>query len=121
MYFELGQILSVTTGRLLCEIDDLYDILNFMTGDNLMTHQLPRAMKECSPSILAQLPQLSDVTGEEITPENARDWLFYKTIEFGDKFELEPVNQEEYKHIDPIEEIVSMVGPEKVIVVDAKE
>ena len=36
-------------------MDGIYDILNFLTGDNLYTHQLPRAMRECEPWLRAQL------------------------------------------------------------------
>ena len=45
--FDLGTVLTVTTGRLLTDIGNLYEILNFMTGDDLMTHQLPRATEAC--------------------------------------------------------------------------
>lgn len=42
--FHLGDILSVTTGCLLSprRMEGVYDILNFMTADNLFTHQLGR-------------------------------------------------------------------------------
>ena len=59
--FHLGDVLSITTGRLVSprHIDGVYDILNFMTGDNLFTHQLPRAFDECKPYLVAQFPQLA--------------------------------------------------------------
>src|SRR3990167_2376272 len=62
--FHLGDVLSITTGRLVSprHIDGVYDILNFMTGDNLFTHTLPRASDECKPYLVAQFPQL-------VTPE----------------------------------------------------
>ena len=54
--FHIGDILSVTTGRLVSprRMDGVYDILNFMTGDNLFTHQLPRAARECAGPLAAQ-------------------------------------------------------------------
>ena len=59
--FHLGDILSVTTSRLVSprHIDGVYDILNWMTGDNLFTHQLPRASRECEGPLLAQHPDLA--------------------------------------------------------------
>ena len=59
--FHLGDVLSITTGRLVSprHIDGVYDILNFMTGDNLFTHQLPRASDECKPYLVEQFPQLA--------------------------------------------------------------
>ena len=44
--YDLGTVLSVTTGTLLTKIGNVYKILNYMTGDNLFTHQLPRVSKE---------------------------------------------------------------------------
>ncbi len=59
--FHLGDVLSITTGRLVSSrhIDGVYEILNFMTDDNLFTHQLPRAMGECRPHLLRQFSQLA--------------------------------------------------------------
>jgi hypothetical protein len=36
--FHLGDVLTITTGRLVSprHMDGVYDVLNFMTGDNLM-------------------------------------------------------------------------------------
>ena len=59
--FELGDILSVTTGRLVSRrhVTALYDLMGFMTGENLMTHQLPRAMDACAPELIRQHPWLA--------------------------------------------------------------
>lgn len=55
--FGLGAILTVTTDVfLVADIGDIYQLLNYMTGDNLFTHQLPRAAGECKPALLAQHP-----------------------------------------------------------------
>jgi len=49
--FHISDILTVTTGKMVSvhNVEGLYDILNYMTEDNLYTHQLPRAMEECEP------------------------------------------------------------------------
>jgi hypothetical protein len=58
--YHISDVLTVTTGRLVSNrhIDSVYDILNFLTGDELFTHQLPRASRECEPWLKAQYPQL---------------------------------------------------------------
>ena len=70
--FHLGDVLSITTGRLVSprHMDGVYDILNFMTGDNLFTHQLPRASDECKPHLLAQFPQLAEVDTSGVNGKN---------------------------------------------------
>lgn len=56
--FHIGDILSITTDFLVSPrgMDGIYDILNFITNDNLFTHQLPRVAKECRPFLLGKYP-----------------------------------------------------------------
>lgn len=61
--FTIGAVLSATTGILLCPLGDLYAILNWMTGEDLMVHQLIRAGKRARPALLKQHPFLG---GQEI-------------------------------------------------------
>lgn len=58
--FHLGDILSITTGILFSPrgVEGVYDILGFMTGNDLYTHQLPRASDECLPHLKYQHPEL---------------------------------------------------------------
>jgi len=54
--FHIGDVLSITHGRLVSprHMDGIYDILNFMTGD-----QIPRATEECREPLLRQHPATS--------------------------------------------------------------
>lgn len=125
--FALAQILSITTGRLLCEdIGAVYDILNYMTGDNLFTHQLPRASDEARPAILAQHPELADLEllrdAAGVTPDNWREFLARQQRRFGSELFLEPLSQGEHIYVNPVDELVALAGdPKKVIVVDMDE
>lgn len=62
--FHLGDILTITTGRLVSprHMDGVYDILNYMTGDTLFTHALPRASRECEEPLREMYPWLRAVT-----------------------------------------------------------
>ena len=61
--FPIGDVLSITTGRLVAKegMGAVYEILNFLTGDNLYTHVLPRAAEFCRPALLKRFPQLKAV------------------------------------------------------------
>jgi len=67
--FPLNVVLTVTTGRLLTTsnnpgdngIGQLYEILNWITDDNLYTHQLARVAKECKPFLFEQFIELESV------------------------------------------------------------
>lgn len=140
--FPLRVVLTVTTGRLLTErkgphdngIGDLYDILNWTTGDNLFTHQLPRAGESCKPWLLKCFPDLvpvnacldkldgwlkADQVGGD---EGIKMWLAELKMvfpEIKDSYEVVPL-PEGWTTIDPMIELESMVGKEKIITVGAK-
>ena len=116
--FHIGDVLSITTGRLVSprHIGGVYDILNFMTGDNLFTHQLPRVSNECKPYLFEWHPQLKDVDASEVTPENWQEWLNEQVTRFGEDLTVRQIPEERHERRDPIEEMVEMVEPEKVIV-----
>lgn len=118
--FSLGAVLTVTTGRMLVDdIGDLYAILNHMTGDNLFTHQLPRAGDACQEPLLAQLPQLRDVVVPDLHGGDAyRVWLTQQAELLGSEFAVEPIEQWESR--EPIEELSEMVGCSKPIVAVVK-
>lgn len=123
--FDLGDILSITTERLVSKrhIDGVYDILNYMTHDNLFTHQLPRASEECAPILLKQHPQLADIS----VPDKFEDedhvwrWLEEQKGIYGETLAVEPLNAGKHEHIDALEELSDMVGPEKVIVFNGED
>lgn len=115
--FSLGAVLSITTGVLLCPMDDVYRILNFMTGDSLFTHQIPRASRECAPYLLNQFPALANVDASGVTPENWQTWLREQVAKHGDTFAVAPLPPGEHYQIDPISELVEKVHPDKIVVV----
>lgn len=135
--FDLATVLSVTTGRLLCDMDNVYAILNHITGDNLFTHALPRASRFASPLILAKYPELdaagspeqlakldellADARAHKEPPMVACSmWVSWLkepgTLGLKSEYQIEN-HASAWLQIDPISEPVSMVGKEKVIVV----
>lgn len=130
--FSLGQILSITTGRLCCDMGGIYDILNHITGDNLFTHVLPRASKFAKPMLLEMFPKLEAAATEasmermdallSINPKRPmkgiEQWLDWVRNEHG----LEsvyglPCYGDRWLSLDPIAEAVAMVGEDKVAVI----
>jgi hypothetical protein len=85
--FHLGDILSVTTGRLVSQrlFDGPWDLCSWMTGENLFNHQLIRAVPPCGQELLRQHPQL---VGAELPDEfdgeaHVRAWLDEQVTRFG--------------------------------------
>lgn len=133
--FHLGDILSITTGRLVSprHIDGVYDILGFMTGESLFTHALPRASDVCKPHLLRRYPQFS---GEAMKEELARldgllkgtnrddsmtavnSWLKGLVDVHGEMHDVETLPKDAYEAKHPMQELTDMgVDPEKIIAV----
>ena len=117
--FHLGDILSVTTGKLIAPggIGAIYDILNYMTTDNLFTHQIPRACRECSPWLLRQHPQLSEIIVPTLDANTWRAWLDEQVRKYGERLPVDPIPADDHDRKDPIQEVQEMVGKDRVIVV----
>jgi hypothetical protein len=122
MKFHLSDILSITTGRMfsLRGMEGIYRILNFMTGDSLFTHQLPRALHYCGPAMREQFPALVGVAEpkEGASEKEIADWLAAMVTAHGDELDVRPLAPGVWESRDPVRELVDMVGPEKVIVVN---
>ena len=133
--FHISDVLSVTTGRLVSSrhMVGVYAILNFLTGDDLYTHQLPRAMDECRPWLRTQFPTLMqdapgmaglltalDMGMEEHgrTSEAIAAWVERVRVETGlpEMIPVYELGADMYTHIDPLEEAEAMVGKGRVIV-----
>lgn len=123
MQFHLGDILSVTTERLLSPqgMSGLYEILNFMTNDNLYTHQLGRAAEECKPYLLEQMPWLTEIDVDGVNSDNFKWWIKGQVEKYGEYHEVIPIHFEDHTVIDPLDELKTMVGESKIITIDLTE
>lgn len=123
--FHLGDILTITTGIFMAPrgVDALYDLLGFMTGDSLFTHQLSRAAGECASRLLGQHPDLADVKAPpewehgDVARETVEAWLAEQVARFGETREVAPMVAEDHTSVDPVAELESMM-PGRVVVVE---
>lgn len=115
--FTLGEVLSITTGKLLCPIDQVYEILNYMTDDSLYTHQLPRVSEECRPYLLKQHPDLADVDASSVNTENWQAWLRETVEKYGPTRMVAKLPKGDHHYIDPLSELAEKVHPDKIITV----
>lgn len=118
--FPLADILTLTTGMMLAEggCSSLQKMLDYLTRDNIFTHQIPRAATVCAPWVVSQYPNLpNEKDAKDINETNWREWLTEQEKKFGTSLPLEQLPGDDWKHINPIEELVGMVGADKVIAV----
>jgi hypothetical protein len=115
--FPLADILSATTGKLLSRrhMDGIYEILNYMTGQSLFTHQLGDACDKAQPALLEQHPQLADACPPDgLDQPDLMAWLVEAERVHGETLEVAPLAA--WEHRDPIEDLCDKVGADKVYV-----
>jgi hypothetical protein len=114
--FHIGDVLTAMTGRLVSprHIEGVYDILNWMTGDSLFTHQLPRASREAEPVLRERFPDLAAIEipewGEKGTKEVIYAWLDEQVAIHGETREVAPLDASDHPVIDPLTEF-AMIRP----------
>ena len=119
--FHLGDVLTVTTGRLLSPagMAGVYAILNHLTGEPVYTHQIDRVLGEAAPHVLAQFPALAAEKGDDLTPEGSALWLVEKARIYGEWFEVSPLPEHAHESIDPLSELAEKVHPDRIATISA--
>lgn len=131
--FTLAQVLSITTGRLCCDMDGVYKILNHITGDELYTHVLPRAAKFAGPLLLSEFPEVGPANAclakldgwvaidrTVRKTECAKMWIAELKLMFPamDRQYDVPSHADAWLSLDPIQEAEDVFGPERVVVIN---
>jgi hypothetical protein len=115
--FYTGDILSITTGYLLTRepgLGAVYEILNHLTGDSLMTHQIPLAADAMTPELHQQLPWTRDLTPAAGDTETLLAWRDQAIADHGEYHNLEPAPLAWGSH-DPIRDLHNVAPHMKVI------
>ena len=130
--FHLGDVLSVTSDRLVSPrgMEGFVDILEFLTGVPLWTHQLPRAGEICKPWLLKCFPQFVCDNGEDLDErlqcQGDNDkivgiWLMEKVGKYGAQFQVFPLPRGVYKSKHSVDELLEVIPAKKVMVVLAED
>lgn len=117
--FPAEDIISAATGVLVPSdgtIGPVYEVCSHMMGVPVYTHQLPRVCREINGEVLRQHPNLAAAFKE--TKQVSRDnWQTFRTL-WRDRYGMLPlVPMPNVTPVDPIAELVDMVGEDRVIVV----
>ncbi len=128
--FHISDVLSIGTERLVStrHMDGVYDVLNYMTQDDLTTLALLRASDKCLPYILKLYPWMGELDlnifdmPDDWTKEQREDviskWLEDLIVQYGEELVLYPVASEDWVSIDPVAEAINLIGEDKVVVIE---
>lgn len=114
----------------------VYEILNYLTGDNLFTHQLPRAGREEEPWLRTLFPRLmadspgmseriklleescaaADGDKEKLSIICDKWWQEIQcAFRLPEMLAVYEMGEDMHTRIDPVEELGAMIGDHKVI------
>lgn len=116
--FPTRAVLSAITGRLVTDIGEVYEVLNFMTGESLFTHQLPRVSREAGPAVLSLHPELSaafDEAENEVNRDNWREWRATWERRYGAEITVPKMDRNQHERIDPMSELAEKIHPSRII------
>lgn len=128
--FHLGDLLSITTGRLVSpdHIDGVWMLIDYVTGVTHMTHQLPRATLVVRGWLLRDRPWLAEIevpefTGRDLVQEaQVWSWLAKQVALYGERHKVKAMPPGTYQGRDPLIELEEMMGgPERIITVHLED
>lgn len=123
--FHLGDLLSITDGKLVSpdHIGGVYNVIDFVTGEKHMTHQLPRAAGVVKPWLLEQHPWLADIAVPAglNSKEAAMSWLAVATKSVGSFHEVQAMPLGMYVGREPIAELREMAPQAQIVAVQLPE
>ncbi len=108
MVFHIGDVLSIVTGKVLSYdlMAGIYRILEFMTGDNLMTHQVVLAGEIARAVILEEYPELRTIDASRVDTTNWREFVEVQSEKYGEFLVVPKIKN--WVHKDPIQEFIDM-------------
>lgn len=116
--FTTDKVMSVVTDVLVCDVGGVYEVLNWMSGESLFTHQLPRVGREAVPVILAAHPRLQSAIdeAEQVNADNWQLWLNRWIDRFGPEIAIPKMSIGQHERIDPVSEAAEHFAPQNMIV-----
>jgi hypothetical protein len=119
--FHLGDLLSITDGKLVSprHIGGVYDVIDFVTGVQHLTHQLIRAAGPVKEWLLKQHPWLADIEVPAGLGSEGKVliWLAGATEKWGANHEVEAMPPGMYVGREPIAELCEMAPHMGIIAV----
>lgn len=105
-------VLSVVTGSLVSEFSFVHQMLEWMAGEPVWTHQLPRVCREAVPVIIAAHPSLQAAVdeAEQVTRENWSEWRRTWLDRYGETLTVPRIPAADHRSIGPLTELESMLS-----------
>ena len=113
--YGLNVVLTMTTGIMLCNMDDVYNICNDMTGMQLFTHDLVHVWKMVKEKLVDLYPELEPVTVSFSDKPVTQAMVDLEVMRTANEHDLKlsyavPLNSIQYDPNDGIEYVINLIG-----------
>lgn len=125
--YSVEVLISIISGRLVCDFGDMHECLERLAGGSLWTHQLPRIATASTSVLLVRFPELGacqGVSGLDACIERLGDeagvtaWVRAFLNEHTDihrEYDVEPIG-DGWLLRDPVKELIEMRGDDQGII-----
>lgn len=120
MKFETHAVLSTSTGRMLGSIDGLYEVIPYLVGRPVYTHELAYYGERAAAALKAALPTLpTEADAAGVTGKNYKDFVSRYTRELGETIDLpDSLRDVLADDRDALSTLRDMVPEDRIVVVD---
>jgi hypothetical protein len=128
--FDTLSVVSATTGVLLSEtIGPIYDVLGFVVGESLMTHQLPGASRASEAHLTEQFPWIADLDIPKVgSGDNREDdvarlraWCVDLIAERGEHLTVAAAENPDWVRSNALQDLADIMGDRPAIVVQVPD
>ena len=112
-----AEIITVGLGRLCVPMERVCELMNFLTKDNLFTHQLPRAFLTCEAWVKQHHPWLERLDESGCNGQTWRRWIADAELKYGKEHELQPLPDGQWLSCDPVKEAIEWTEDKSRVVV----
>ena len=113
--FNLSAVLGVTTGIVIKNFGEISDVLDYLVGVNLFTHQYPAAAEPATQHLFTIHPGLKSIVCDKAQMGDAdyrNKFLAEQEKRFGKKLHLTPMSKKQVTSIK-FKTLVEMMGKEQ--------
>lgn len=121
--FGLGAVVSIVDGKMVAPFGEIHELIEWMAGEPVWTHQIPRVSDEARPALIEQFPGIDDVRVPDGTDSWEKAAAFLATISgrFGERLDVAPIGGADHTSIDPINELRMKAPGVEIIAVGEDE
>ena len=117
--FPTADVLSAVTGVLVSKIDGVYEVLSWMSGEPIWTHQLPRVSREAQTAVIAMHPTIQKAVdeAEQVNGDTWQNWLSVWLDRYGPEIAVPRLSEDQHERIDPLSELAEKMPPDRIVVI----